>query len=598
MNTTATWYRMGQVQSGEYAGRVGYDGGPVVGRFAFTTGNAGASALSFRSSTLRPAGASSWAGGGTDGFRWLLGTNAEEHRTRCGSYGEAVSVYWGENNYLTSDGNQQVQLLPGTLYYLWIFPAAATYNLWQIDSLTVTLSGSYGSPASPSAGEGYFGEDLVITLSGGSAGARYTVRTSCAGRQETLQQKGGDTVLTWRPGVADYAPLLPDSATATATITVETWHGELSVGTRSCSVALRLREEDVQPVLRQGWYSHVPYNEGAAAAISRYVQGRSRAELVFDAEKIETRYGASIAGYTLSCGGVDCTQSPYRSPVLTGESALTVSVTDSRGFSASESFSVTPLPYQEPRLDGVSAFRCDENGEAAEDGHFLSLTATALFSPMEGENSAAIVYRLRTAAGSFGAEQTLASGVRQIVPGLDADLNYEAELTVRDRVGGSGVLLLQIPGRRWAMKFRERGDGVGFGMAPQGGSRLEIPESWEIRRGGDLYVPLRESGSSGIWRWKKWADGSFLLTGSSLVTADVDAAWGGLYRGVVLEAEAFPFAVTAIDYAAAWIAASSCLAQGSLGTSLTDTGQIAALSAVPLTQASLPLRLLIWGRWQ
>jgi len=589
---------MGQVQSGEYAGRVGYDGGPVVGRFAFTTGNAGASALSFRSSTLRPAGSSSWAGGGTDGFRWILGTNAEEHRTRCGSYGDAVSVYWGENNYLTSGGSRDVQLLPGTLYYLWIFPAAATYNLWQIESLTVTLSGSYGSPASPSASEGYFGEDLVITLSGGSAGASYSVSTSCAGRQEMLQQKGGDTVLTWQPRVADYAPLLPDAASATATITVETWHGDLSVGSRSCSVNLRLRKEDVQPLLQQGWYSHRPYNEGAAAAISRYLQGRSRAELQFVAEQIETRYGASIAGYTLSCGGVDCTQSPYRSPVLTGESEITVSVTDSRGFRVSESFSITPLPYQEPRLDPVSVFRCDSEGSAAEDGRFLSLTAAAVFSPVDGENSAAISYRLRTAAGSFGEEQALASGVRQIASGLDADLNYEVELTVRDRVGGSGVLLLQIPGRRWAVKFREQGDGVGFGLAPQGGSRLEIPESWEIRRGGERYVPLRESGSSGFWRWKKWADGSFLLTGTTLVTADVDTAWGGLYRGVVLEAEAFPFAVTAIDYAAAWIADSTCLAQGSLGTSLTDSGQIAALSAVPLTQASLPLRLLIWGRWQ
>lgn len=277
---------------------------------------------------------------------------------------------------------------------------------------------------------------------------------------------------------------------------------------------------------------------------------------------------------------------------------LTVSVTDSRGFSASESFSVTPLAYREPRLDPVSVFRCEAEGEAAEDGRFLSLTATAVFSPVEGENSAEISYRLRTAAGSFGAEQSLNSGQRQIVPGLDADLNYEAELTIRDRVGGSGVLLLQIPGRRWAMKFREQGDGVGFGLAPQGGSRLEIPESWEIRRGDERYVPLHESGSSGIWRWQKWADGSFLLTGTKLVTADVTAAWGGLYRGEILDGEPFPFTVAAIDYAAAWIAASACLAQGSLGESLTDTGQIAALSAVPLTQASLPLRLLIWGRWQ
>ena len=598
MDTTATWYRMGQVQSGEYAGRVGYDGGPVVGRFAFTTGSAGASGFSFRSAVLGPTGSSTWYSGRPDGFCFLLGTKAEEHISRCGNYGTQVTVSWGEPNTLTSGGVQSVQLLPNTAYYLWIFPDRSSYNLWEIGSITVTLSGSYGKPATPSASDGYFGETLTITLSGGSTGAAYNVRTSCAGREETLQSSGSETVLSWSPAAADYAPLLPSAADAEAVITVETLYGALTVGTRSCTVRLRLRAEDVQPVLRPGWYAHSPYNEGAAAAFTRYVQGRSRAELQFDAEKIETRCGASIAGYTLSCGGVDCTQSPWRSPVLTGESLLTVSVTDSRGFSASESFRITPLPYQEPRLDGVSVFRCDDDGDAAEDGRFLSLTATAVFSPVEGENSAAITCRLRTAAGSFGEAMSLSSGVRQIVSGLDADLNYEAELTVRDRVGGSGVLLLQIPGRRWAMKFREQGDGVGFGLAPQGGSRLEIPESWEIRRGGESYVPLHESGSSGIWRWKKWADGSFLLSGASLITADVAAAWGGLYRGVILDAVPFPFPITAIDYAAAVIEDSACLAQGSLGASLTDTGQIAVLSAVPLTQASLPLRLLVWGRWQ
>lgn len=589
---------MGREQSGEYAGCLGYDGGPVVGRFAFRTGSAGAARLSFRSGALRPAGASSWAGGGTDAFRWLLGTEPQEHVTRCGSFGEAVSVSWGESNHLTGGGERNVQLMPNTDYYLWIIPDSAVYNLWRIDSLTVTLAGSFGSPASPAASDACFGETLAVTLSGGSAGASYTVRTRCAGREEILQEKGRDTVLSWTPAVAEYATLLPNASSAEAVITVETWYGELSVGTRSCSAVLRLRAEDVRPLVQAGWYRHGPYNEGAAAALALYVQGRSRAEIQFDAEKIETRYGASIVGYTLSCGGVEVGESPYRSPLLTGESLLTVTVTDSRGFSASESFSVTPLAYREPRLQDVSAFRCEESGTAAEDGRFLSLCATAAVSSLEGENSGAISCRLRRTGESFGTEQTVPSGVTQILPGLDADRNYEVELTVRDRVGGSGVLLLQIPGRRWAMKFREQGDGVAFGMAPQGGSRLEIPESWEILRGDDHYVPLRESGSSGIWRWKKWADGSFLLTGACLVTADADTAWGGLFRGVVLNAEPFPFTVTAIDYAGAAIADSACLVQGDLGASLTDTGQIAILSAVPLTQASLPLRLLVLGRWQ
>ena len=147
------------------------------------------------------------------------------------------------------------------------------------------------------------------------------------------------------------------------------------------------------------------------------------------------------------------------------------------------------------------------------------------------------------------------------------------------------------------MKFHPAGTGVGFGMAPQGTQRLEIPESWEIRRGAALYVPLTESGSSGIWRWRKWADGSFELLGSTSVSADVDRSWGALYYATALSGVSYPFTITAIDYAAASVANIYCWAMGDLGASLSDTGSVYVLSAAARTGMTLPLRLLIRGRW-
>ena len=598
MDTTATWYRSGAVQSGGYVGCVGYDGGPVVGRFAFTTPQNGAARFSFRTSMLNAAGSTTWSSGDPGRFRFALTTDAQAKISACGGDGTAVGVHWGEDAHLDSDGERSQTLLPATTYYLWIYPAAEVYNLWRITGLTVTLYGSYGTAAAPAAADGVFGQSLSITLSGGSSGASYTVSAACAGRTETLQDRGSAVLLSWTPAVAVYAPLLPDAASAAATVTVETFYGNISAGTRSISLTLRFRAEDVGPVTAAGWFSHAPYNADRGAGIARYIQGVSRAAVSFDGGRVTARYGATVAGYRLSCRGSTVSQSPFRSPVLSEASELTLSVVDSRGFTASESLTVTPLPYAPPALQGVEVFRCDANGAAAGDGRFASVTAAAVFSALEGDNSAVIRCSLRRPGGSFGSAAVLASGQTALVSGLDADLNYELKLEITDSVGSSTSLLRLIPGQRWAMKFRPDGSGVGFGMAPQADKRLQIPADWEILRGAEAYIPLTEEGSSGIWRWKKWADGSFELTGGTSVTLDVDAGWGALYYGTLLVNEAFPFVPASIDFAAAWIADIFCWAIGNLGASLTDTGSIFALSAVQRMNTTLPLRLLLRGRWK
>ena len=128
MNTTATWYRGGNAATGDYIGNIGYDGAALVWRFAFTTGAAGASTLSFRTNDLSPAGSSSWGGGDYDRFRFRI-TGADTSLIgHAGSDGNAVGVYWPDTSthYLTSGGSVNVTLQPNTTYYLWLYPDSTT----------------------------------------------------------------------------------------------------------------------------------------------------------------------------------------------------------------------------------------------------------------------------------------------------------------------------------------------------------------------------------------------------------------------------------------------------------------------------------------
>ena len=500
MNTTATWYRGGSTSPWE--GRVGFNSGALVGRFAFTTPAIGAATLSWVSSSLLPQDETTWSQ--TEQayhFRWAVTLSASEHIGRVSnSIGTAVGTGgWGGTTYMHSGGTAAVQLMPNTAYYLWIFPSDSWYNNWLIGSVSVTLGGSYGMPATPSAADGDFGEAVGISLAGSSSGASFTVSVICAGRTETLQSGGTDTYLTWTPSVAVYAPLLPNAASAPAVIAVETFYGTASIGTRSVSITMRLREEDVSPTVQSGWYSHTPYNETKGSSIARYIAGISRARVSFDTSKISVRYGASIVSYGVSCGGETDSAEPYQTPILTAQSTVTVSVTDSRGFVTSESFQITPFSYAAPSLSQVSVFRCDQSGSADEEGRYYAVAATAVCSSVDGQNAASILLYLKPAAGSYGSGVPLSSGVTAILGPIDADTIYDVKIEITDTVGNTGAVTRRIAGRSWAMRFRANGQGVGFGMAPQADKRLQLPADWSIYVGTDRLLPQAYAATAPTW---------------------------------------------------------------------------------------------------
>lgn len=536
MNTTATWYR--GTGSSPWPGQVGYDGGALVGRFAFTTPATGASELSWTSATLNPRESTTWSQSDRAySFRWAVTASDTEHIGRVSAgvgFATGADGWDTQNLHMDSGGVKSVQLLPNTTYYLWIFPSGTAYNHWLITSVAVTLSGSYGAPAVPTASDGFFGSAIGVTLSGATSLASYTVTVACAGRTETLLTRGMDTYLTWTPSTATYAPLVTTADSASATITVETFYGAASIGTRSASITLRFRPEDVAPILSAGWYSHAPYNETQGSAIAKYIAGISRASVSFDATKISPQYGAAIASYSVSCGGVTDDAAPYRTPILTGASTVTVAVTDSRGVTSSESFTITPLPYAAPSLGQVSVFRCDAQGSADEDGSYISASATAIVNGLDGANSAAILLYRKTVSGSYGSGTALQSGVASVIGGMDPDVIYDVKIEITDTVGNSGAVTRRLTGRAWALRFRANGQGVGFGMAPQADKRLQLPADWSVYVGtdrllpqtyavGDIFVTTRSGNPAallGYGTWSQIKDRFLLAAGDSYTAGD------------------------------------------------------------------------------
>lgn len=491
-------------------------------RVKITTDDYGASSISV--SGLTP--------GGTGNRALLMNVSDNSASFLSGSGLPGVLVSANGTGYIA------INLLPRTTYYVWLYAWRGDWSYrFGTSSIVVTSAGAYGTAATAQAADGYFGSAIPITVTGGSAGATYTVEVSCAGRTETLQTQSANTNLTWTPDLATYAELLPNAGSATATLTCTTYYGGTARTPTTSTITVSFAPGALPPTLSPGWASHAFYNTGSAAAsIAAYVQGYSKAEVSFDSTKIACQYGASVAGYEIACGGVTVSASPYRTPVLTGTTASIVcAAIDSRGQRASETLTVSLNAYATPTLTAISIYRSDAQGYEDDDGTYISVTATANISSISGLNSYAMEAYSKTAdAAVFSDWGSMTTSVQKLLSGHSPDVTYDVKVTLEDALGNSTEYNQRLAPRIWAMKFRPDGRGVGFGKAPEHSAALEVPASWALRFGGkQLHPDMLGATEEGATAAGNHTAGEYFLWDGSLVKATAAISAGDALAALV-----------------------------------------------------------------
>ena len=102
-------------------------------------------------------------------------------------------------------GSMSVKLLPNTTYYV-LFYAAQNGNNCSArmrGTLTISGSGTYGSPGEISANNANFGSAVSMSYASATSGATYTVKVKVGTSAEvTLQTKSSTSSRSWTPTLA------------------------------------------------------------------------------------------------------------------------------------------------------------------------------------------------------------------------------------------------------------------------------------------------------------------------------------------------------------------------------------------------------------
>ena len=300
----------------------------------------------------------------------------------------------------------------------------------------------------------------------------------------------GGAVKLW-PEIEQFAPAITSAASAKGTLTIYTFSaGRASLGSKSYDVTVKV-PSSAAPTVSLGWANISYYNEGTAAAgIAAFVQGYSKAQVTFDASKITLQYGASVKSYKISCGGITDGASPYLTGVLTGTSAeIVCTVTDSRGYTASETLDIVLLPYSKPKLADISLYRSDADGAADSAGLCIYAKAKLTYSALDGLNACPLLGFFRLQAGSYPESGTeMQSGVGALLTEAAANTStYVAKIVATDSLGNSVSYEATIPTDSVAFHIRDGGKGAAFGKYAESDNLLEV--DWDLKVNGNLTVP-------------------------------------------------------------------------------------------------------------
>lgn len=352
---------------------------------------------------------------------------------------------------------------------------STNYLQWSECTITVTYEEAASKPTLNKYSLA-MGTAVTIYTNRQSSIATHTVRYSFFS-ESGLIAVGVEDECAWTPPVS-LAAQIPNATSGWGTILCDTYVNGSLISTNTCAVQLTVPASVVPSI------SNVAFSEATSGIADRfggYVRTRSKLSVSITAAGAQ---GSSISAYRTSIDSVTYSGSSFTTNALNtaGSLTMTVTVTDSRGRTASTTRTVTVLDYSPPSLSQFAAERCNADGTAAQtDGTKVRISAKASGSSVGGKNTLActVYYRL-SSAESWGSAVTLTPSNyaisetnRLLSPTFDALSSYDIKIRVQD-VFYYIEQTVSIGTKQVMMDFYKDGTGIAFGKVAENAGKVEF----------------------------------------------------------------------------------------------------------------------------
>ena len=269
---------------------------------------------------------------------------------------------------------------------------------------------------------------------------------------------------------------IPNATSGTAKVTVTTYSGSTKIGSAVSANFTVTVPSTVVPTI-----SAVSLSEavsGLAAQFGTYVQNKSKIAVKITAAGA---LSSTIKTYKTTIQGANFTAASFTSGVLTksGTSDVTITVTDSRGRTASTTRSITVTAYAAPKITSFQGFRCLANGTENYEGTYLNAALNFSISSVGSKNTASytVEYKLQSATSwttlTSGSVYALNSNIISASGLFGVDSSFDIRLSVKDYFT-TITSTFEIPTAFTLLDFNASGKGVAFGKVSEVANGMEI----------------------------------------------------------------------------------------------------------------------------
>ena len=442
---------------------------------------------------------------------------------------------------------------------------------------TLSVSGSVTLPTIPRAatlsyGSMTMGTAATIKITPPVSGATSTITYKFGSASGTIVTKTSAASVSWTPPTS-LAAQIPNSASGTGTLTVETYSGSTKLGSRAYTVTISV-PSTMTPTLTVA----ISDPTGRADTYGGYIQSKSRLKVELTAAGVQ---GSTIKSYAIKVGDIlSATSDTATSGSLPASGSLTVtaSATDSRGRTKTVTQTVTVTPYVSPTISALAVVRCKANGTEDPTGAYAKATFSGAITALGGKNTA--TYRVETRETGTETWSTVATAAAgqyspkdvSVVFAAAANKKYDVRMVAVDAFESLASSNRFLPAAYTSMHIADSMGSVGIGRLCdkedtfQVGLAASFDEPVELGKGLAQPLPVEsggtgvatlaellaalgvkdyivEQGTSGNWTYHKYASGYADLWWRGTVTPTSYTAVGSMVYTNIIRLS-MPFGVT------------------------------------------------------
>ena len=322
------------------------------------------------------------------------------------------------------------------------------------------------------------GSQIDIGISRAVSSFTHTLTWRFGGRTGTIAESSSSPSITWTPPL-DLSSQIPNSESGAGTLTCITYNGNTEIGRKSISFTLKVPSY-IGPSINKFEPSIVPVD---IKNCGLYVKNHTAVK--WDV----TAYGSygstiqkcTISGQNLSYTFTNTSTSYTRTSetlTISGEKVYTVTVTDSRGRTASKTGRITILDYNSPVITSANSFRSNADGTLNGSGEYVTHKLTASFYTLQGNNTIKIeVFNKESSNPTYSKESVIIKedSYDKVVnysytypdSSFKADTKYDFKIVISDSIGQSSTVYTHVGTKNVPINIASDNSSIAIGSFAQ-----------------------------------------------------------------------------------------------------------------------------------